>query len=112
MAAFQKTVLMVAIVFLIISLIFIGHSLYNNKQNATYPPVVADCPDYWLDMSSGDGKRCVNAKNLGTCDKKEMNFSSSFWTNSDGLCHKYKWAKSCNLAWDGVTNATNPCPSS
>ena len=30
-------------------MIFIGISLYRNKKNFQYPPVAANCPDYWLD---------------------------------------------------------------
>lgn len=112
MGSFQNIVMIVAAVLLVLALIFIGVSLYNNKKNAVFPPVVADCPDYWLDMSEGNAKNCVNAKSLGSCDTKSMDFSGSFWTGSDGLCHKYKWARQCNLTWDGVTNASNPCSSS
>lgn len=109
MATFQKITMIVALVILIICLIFIGISLYRSKYDSQFPPVVADCPDYWLDMSEGDGKICKNVKNLGTCNQTTMDFSSSFWTGNDGLCRKYQWAKQCNLTWDGVTNATDPC---
>jgi len=109
MATFQKITMIVALVILIICLIFIGYSLYKSKYDSQFPPVVADCPDYWLDMSEGDGNSCKNVKNLGSCNQTSMNFSSSFWTGNDGLCRKYQWAKQCNLTWDGVTNATDPC---
>ena len=74
----------VAIVLLVLCLIFIGVSLYNSKYNTQFPPVVADCPDYWLDMSEGDGSRCVNRMDLGSSSSsKEMDFSGSFWTGDD-----------------------------
>lgn len=111
--SFQKTTMIIAIIILIICLIFIGISLYNSKYNTQYPPVVADCPDYWLDLSDGDGANCVNKKNLGKSNcNKSMNFSTSFWTGDEGLCRKYKWARKCNLTWDGVTNGTDACSSS
>ena len=40
-----------------------------------------------------------------------MNFTTSPWTGDDGLCNKSKWAKACNLTWDGVTNNKNACAS-
>jgi hypothetical protein len=110
MASFQSTVMTIAIVLLIICLILIGIALYRHKYSNTYPPVVADCPDYWLDESKGDSSHCVNSKNLGndSC-ANTMDFNLSFWTGSDGLCNKSKWAKACDLTWDGVTNNTRAC---
>ena len=109
MSSFQNVVMSIASVILILVLIFIGISLHNNKKTTAYPPVIADCPDYWIDMSEGDGNKCVNSKNLGSCNKKDMDFSSSFWTGYNGLCHKYKWARKCDLTWDGITNSSKHC---
>jgi hypothetical protein len=105
MADFQQIVIMIAIVLLIICLIFIGVSLYRNKSSVQYPPVVANCPDYWLDESTDTTSKCVNAKNLGnsTCQKM-YDFSSSAWSGDRGLCAKKKLAQECDLTWDGVTN--------
>ena len=106
---FQSIVMTIATVLLIICLTLIGISIYNNKYNLAYPPVVADCPDYWLDESDGDASKCVNVKNLGTCDVREMDFSKSMWTGTNGICNKAKWAKACNLTWDGVSNTSVSC---
>jgi hypothetical protein len=110
MQAFQKTVLGIAIVILIISLIIIGIILRNGKYSQTWPPVTPDCPDYWVDLS-GSGGFCVNDKNLGTC-KTPMNFTTSQYTGSNGACAKYNWANNCNISWDGITyGVDNPCNS-
>jgi hypothetical protein len=122
--AFQKIVLTVAIVIFIILLMFIGSVLYQNKYSAAFPPVISSCPDYWIDRSSqitnpNDASQsttygtCYNVKNLGnpSCSK-EMNFNGSAWSGSDGECRKYKWAKGCDLTWDGITNNTNICNTS
>ena len=108
---FQKITVIVAIVMLILCLIFIGISLYNEKYNSQYPPVIADCPDYWIDTSNGDGANCVNIKNLGKSGcNKDMDFSKDEWQGEVGLCRKAKWAKGCDLTWDGITNAADdPC---
>jgi len=111
MATFQSITMTIAIVLLVICLIMIGITLYNAKYHTKFPPVVADCPDYWLDMSDGDSSNCVNKmKGLGNPDcKTEMDFSKSHWTGDDGLCRKRKWATKCNLTWDGVTNNPDAC---
>lgn len=109
---FQGVVMTIAVILLIICLIFIGISIYNRKYTLAYPPVVADCPDYWLDLSDGNASKCVNEKNLGTCNVDEMDFSKSMWTGSNGLCNKKQWAKACNLTWDGVTNSSVSCNTS
>ena len=105
MASFQNSVLTIATILLVIVLIFIGISLYKNKNNYQYPPVVANCPDYWLDESDESGVKCVNSKNLGKkeCPKK-MDFSAAFWSSDKGLCLKKSMANNCDLTWDGVTN--------
>lgn len=107
---FQKIVLIIAIILLILALIVFGSMLYTDKK--VYPPVQAQCPDYWIDMSGGigTGGYCINTKNLGkgSCSSK-MNFNTGLWTGDDGICNKQKWANSCDLTWDGITNNPNAC---
>ena len=110
MATFQNIVMIVAIIMLIICLIFVGTALYNQKFTTAFPPVVADCPDYWLDKSDGDSSNCENVKNLGSDScSKTMNFSTSSWTGENGSCNKSRWARACDLTWDGVTNNNSVC---
>ena len=108
MEGFQKTVLGIAIVLLVLALIAFGVVLYNNKYKDEFPPVVADCPDYWIDM---DGT-CYNQKGLGksSCGKR-MAFNQGAWAGDNGMCLKQKWAKACDLTWDGVTNHSDACSS-
>ena len=108
---FQYTVVIIAIIILIVVLIMIGRTLYKSRYNSVFPPVVSDCPDYWLDKSDDNGKysKCENVKDLGTCNNKTMDFSSSFWKGSQGLCRKQQWAKKCDLTWDGITNNSELC---
>lgn len=105
MASFQTTVVTIAVVLLIIIMIFIGISLYRNKKNFQYPPVAANCPDYWLDQSTEGRIVCVDAKNLGKKDcMKKINVSEASWLSEKALCQKKQWANRCELTWDGVTN--------
>jgi hypothetical protein len=112
MQAFQKMVLGIAVVALIVLLALIGMSLSStNKTN--WPPVVGDCPDYWVDMS-GNGSACYNAHQLGTCGlaKTDANEDVKVTLDLSGYtdCDKYNWAKNCGLTWDGITSGvSNPC---
>ena len=92
------------------ALIVFGSMLYTNAKE--YPPTQAQCPDYWIDMSGGigTGGYCINTKNLGKGEcSNRMNFNTGLWTGDDGLCNKKKWAKACDLTWDGITNNPSVC---
>ena len=115
--SFQKSVLMIAIIFLILFLVLIGVGLSNSTSDAEWPPIVGNCPDYWVDLS-GNGSECFNSHHLGTCsqyiptadDKKTMNFNQAPFNGTDGACAKFKWANKCGLTWDGITyGVANPC---
>jgi hypothetical protein len=115
MEAFQKFVLFAAIIILIITLVFIGIALSYSKQTE-WPPMVPQCPDYWIFDGSGNNARCINIKDLGTCRPKrgdkhlKMDFSNSAFTGSNEMCAKYMWAKRCGVSWDGITyGVNNPC---
>lgn len=110
---FQRGVLIVATLVLIGMLTFIGYSMRQATNSEVYPPVVADCPDYWeADPLNGDPTKpvCKNTKNIGgeNCDKT-MNFNSAEFVGDGGFCAKQKWAKICGLTWDGVTNSNRKC---
>ena len=90
---FQKTVATIAIIILIITLCVIGIALYRAKYHSTYPPVIANCPDYWdasgnLDISNNFV--CLNSMNLGASHcLKSMDFTTSIWQGNNSLCQKY-----------------------
>jgi hypothetical protein len=116
MEGFQKSVLTIAILILIIALVIIGISLYYSNNSSSWPPMSPSCPDYWTIDGSGNSATCTNVKDLGTCPTQSgkkhlvMNFNQAPYTGSNGLCAKYKWANNCNLSWDGVNyGVNNPC---
>ena len=118
MDTFQKIILLIAIVILIIALIFIGISLTYSRDKQ-WPPLVPECPDYWTIDGSGNNTTCVNLKNLGTCPPQNgmrhlrMNFNSPEFAGSNEMCAKYTWAKNCGISWDGITyGVSNPCQNS
>ena len=47
---FQKYALIFFIILLLIILIFLGVTMSkNNENNIAWPPIIGNCPDYWLD---------------------------------------------------------------
>lgn len=113
---FQQIVLLIAALALIGSLILIGLALNNVNKDLKFPPIVADCPDYWKNVSQeGENGMCFNTHNLGTessnCDPipDTMDFSAGDYTGGDGLCAKKTWANNCQLTWDGITNNSEIC---
>ena len=116
MEGFQKIVLYAAIIILIIALVIIGVSLSYGKDSQVWPPVVPQCPDYWVADGSGNNTTCINVKDLGTCKatggKKHltMNFNQAPYVGANSTCAKYTWAKKCGLSWDGISyGVNNPC---
>ena len=119
MEGFQKMVLISAIVILIIALVIIGISLNSAVSNEDWPPIVPECPDYWVIDGSGNNTRCINVKDLGVCPAKSgekhqiMSFQSDSFTGDNGSCNKNNWAKKCQVSWDGITyGVQNPCQTS
>jgi hypothetical protein len=82
--------------------------LYKNKKEEDKKKLKGiNCPDYWEDVSEGNGSNCINVKNLGTCGNNAMDFTTEQWVGDNGLCNKNEWAKKCDLTWDGITNNPN-----
>ena len=108
---FEKSVLTIATILLIVLLAAIGAMAYNSKFGQDFPPVQSECPDYWVVNADGT---CTNKQNLGTCtdgSQHTMDFTTDEWSGVDGLKKKCKWAKECNITWDGVTNNDVACTS-
>ena len=111
MASFQKTLLLIAAIVLLLALSFISLMLYNTKKD-NWPPIVPQCPDWWKAETDPSGNLiCKNVQNLGTCSA-DFNPNDSQYLGSDGLCKKREWANGCGISWDGVTyGVDNNCSS-
>lgn len=116
MEGFQKIVLFIAIIILIILLVFIGIALYYMNASTEWPPMVPQCPDYWDADGSGNNTTCTNIQDLGSCPAQSgqkhliMNFNSPAFSGANSACTKYTWAQKCNVSWDGITyGVNNPC---
>jgi hypothetical protein len=134
---FQKITLVIAAIILVIVLIIIGISMSKGQSSMAWPPVVGNCPDYWVDLPPGSGQACFNEHFLGNdpryipevglveeCDggickkvikiqnKNTMDFNTTTYTGSLGDCNKSEWAKKIGVTWDGITyGVPNPCDS-
>lgn len=115
MQGFQKTVLIIACVVLLITLIIMALLLRSNSGE-NWPPSVPVCPDWWVSEGSGDKSMCINVKDLGICPAQQgkkhqiMNFNSDNFTGDNGDCAKYTWANKCKVSWDGITyGVDSPC---
>lgn len=114
---FNSIVLQVATIILIIILIIIAMFMHYLSENAMYPPVISECPDYWNVVKNSDGKiSCENVlkknpasvSSLDSCNKVDsVNFMGA--SIDDTVCNKYNWARNCNVVWDGITNNNAKC---
>lgn len=114
---FNRTVLLVASVLLILGLIIIGFFTVKTVEDSAYPPIISDCPDYWNVSydSVTQNKKCQNNSinsgvNTPRCRNYPLSeFSASGTSINDVICAKNKWAKSCNIQWDGISNNSKAC---
>ena len=117
LTTFNKSVLFVSTILLIAGLIMVGNIIMINKANEVYPPVVSDCPDYWdVDYDNQANKLCKNNSYINDGYSKascrsypHALFSANGSSAADIMCEKSKWAKDCNIHWDGITNNPDAC---
>lgn len=112
LSEFNKIVLIIACIILIISLIVIGYSLKLAMSQDKFPAIISDCPDYW-DISLNS--KCINNLHVNgnlTPGCKEVNleeFTTNGLTDYSVICRKKNWAKGCKITWSGVTNNVKAC---
>jgi hypothetical protein len=105
---FQRIVLLIAGILFVGFMITIIYSMIKANRIGEWPPVIANCPDNWV----MDDKTCRNINgvyNKGTESCNAINPSSDAYSGANGLCEKYKWASSCEVNWDGISNNPSVC---
>lgn len=51
---FQRIIIIIAIIMLIVAMIFIGYALYNQSSaTGAWPPEIPKCPDFWTVDAKG-----------------------------------------------------------
>jgi len=113
---FYKTVSIVALVILVISLAFIGSVLASSSKNIEFPPNISKCPDnYEIAYDEyGEFDTCKNDNQDNSCN--DESFADSIYNmpgigSTSGACAKKTWAKACSVDWDGLTNNPQICHS-
>jgi hypothetical protein len=101
---FKKIVLLITFLFLFVIFSFLTYVLYNAKNTYSYAPELSDCPDYFDVKNKNNKVSCYNKQNLGKC-MDNTHFDSSDFGNT--INDKKKWATSCGISWDGITNISN-----
>ena len=118
--SFQRIVLTVALVTLIVVLIIVAYLIQTAKGDAAFPPETPACPDYFESVANADGgatENCLNTQGLGTGAPGTQNFATLVGGSlscpknqpctKSALVARCKWAKAHKLTWDGVTNRTS-----
>jgi len=102
----KKVVKIFMITIVVLFAIIYAYMLYKEYEESSeqsWPETISDCPDYWNDL--GDGK-CKNTHNLGTCNMRQaqptVTFDSSFYDGEQGKMNRCRWAKNCNVSWEGI----------
>jgi hypothetical protein len=111
---FYKSLLIGTIVSLIITLAIMGVILGNSAKNQSFPSEYGMCPDYYTIDSQNTCKINSNIYSNVTVDCMNKNFDDAKYNVGgtgpiSGLCEKKKWANTCGVSWDGITNNSNIC---
>ena len=95
---FQKIVLGIATVILIVFLIILAIILWTSRNELQYPPELGSCPDYFEATTENKKKVCKNVKGLGNGNAGCNDVDFSGYSIED----KKKWTKGCGVTWDGL----------
>lgn len=112
---FYKLISLIALVILIVSLASIGAALQYTSSKVGFPPHISDCPDYYVKDMSGNCNvppNLISGTSDGHCltnDFSDASYSVPGTGRHSGICKKKKWAQSCGVNWDGVTNVSSVC---
>ena len=114
---FYKTVCIVALVILVVSLAFIGSALASSSKNIEFPPNISKCPDNYEIVYDeyGEFSSCQAINDIAGCDQEDFTddiYNMPGTGSTSGACEKKKWAKNCQVDWDGLTNNNIICHSS
>ena len=115
---FQKKVLIIAVIILILTLSIIGYMLWKAKGTTLYPPEIAMCPDFWeVVEKKEEGSMAQTGKllcrpnpdlgdkgNIGDYTGGEFDFSKPEYQGVKGNQKKKTWAEGLGIYWDGITD--------
>lgn len=111
---FYKSLLIGTLVSLIIVLAIMGVMLGNSSKKQSFPPEYSMCPDYYTINSENvcNINSDIYSNRNADCMNKSFNenkFKIGGTGPLSGLCEKKKWANTCGVTWDGITNNSDLC---
>ena len=122
LSTFNKVIIIVTSIVLIISLLVYGLLINSaQKNNYKFPPKISKCPDYW-DISNNDSditsckERGINNNNENfpnppnssvlTVSSNDISYDTDImkYNDKDLICGIYEWSNSNKISWSGITN--------
>ena len=122
-SSFYSTVVLIAVIILIITLVWLGIELSKAGEEKDFPPTASVCPDYWTQNGmeceipmnpehpnnngifneTGNGLIIGETPGFGdtTIDMTNDGWKSNGKTEK---CNKMAWANNYGIVWDGVSN--------
>ena len=110
--SFQKNTMTIAVIVFILILTMIGFLLSSSNKNASFPPEIALCPDYYKGSDEGNNIRCtkietVSCNDLGFTDQNQENCKRSFTYEKNATpvdkCKKKKKGIDY-ISWPGISD--------
>ena len=103
----------ILVVFVVVYFVHQTNKWKNESASIQWPPMINNCPDYWIDKGNGV---CLNAHNLGkqhSVDFKDVGGHNIYMTKDPiqmqnqlntprVLRSKCRWAKKHKVSWEGV----------
>jgi len=112
--SFYTIIFTVTVVIAIIVLIFMAIAMFLGRETATWPPDVAECPDYWVVNPDGTCKVVPGVGNTGsagctTFDPAQVSTYADVLSNpslnaNSPRCKRKAWAQKCGVYWDGISD--------
>jgi hypothetical protein len=117
MNKFQNYVFVTTMVCLLVGLIITAIFLMRKKTNTTYPPVIDNCPDYWIssyyDVDIGNTVGGCNSTEYGCCPDHKTTKSDEDGSNCPKLissCSTTEFGCCPDLKTPKTDEAGSTCP--
>ena len=105
---FQKNVLIVALVILVLAIIIMSAVIQASEGKKKWPPEISTCPPYYKLTYDDNVPHCEfidRNRTIGTPDESTdcKKFSLVQGGRPAGASWKKTWAQRCKVNWDGIS---------
>lgn len=122
LSTFNKVIIIVTSIVLIISLLVYGLLINSaQKNNYKFPPKISKCPDYWDISNNNDNTVCIdrginnnntnypnppNSSVLSVSNVNDISYNTDImkYNDKDSICGIYEWSNSNKISWSGISN--------